>query len=141
MRRKISVLALLATLVGVLCGYGKSSALEASLVSDTVRPIDGFLASPVFIQTAPYQLLEFESLGIPAEGLVPFEGLGINVLKLWNGRIYIGHGEGTINTGPTEIISFDPATMRFLNEYLTDENGSSSQGGTESRQARETSTS
>ena len=79
-------------------------------------------AVPVFSQTSPYHLLQVESLGIPAQGLSPFEGLGINDLKFWNGRIYIGHGEGTINTGPTEIISFDPAENRFLNEFLTDEN-------------------
>lgn len=80
-------------------------------------------AVPVFGQTPLYHLLDVESLGIPAQGLVPVEGLGINDLKFWNGRIYIGHGEGTINTGPTEIISFDPAENRFLNEFLTDENG------------------
>ena len=82
------------------------------------------LLSPAaaFSQNLSYHLLDVESVGIPALDYAPLEGLGINDLKLWNGRIYIGHGEGTINTGPTEILYFDLSENRVFNEFLTDEN-------------------
>ncbi len=78
--------------------------------------------SAAFSQNVSYHLLDVESIGIPTQGYVSWEFLGIRDLKFWEGRLYIGHGDGSANTGPTEILSVDPTSNEFVNEFVTDEN-------------------
>jgi len=45
----------------------------------------------------------------------------INELKLFNGRLYVGHGSYSANTGPTDIISYHLATGKFRTEGSVDD--------------------
>jgi hypothetical protein len=47
-------------------------------------------------------------------------------MQLWNGRIYLGHGNSSnrgpaINAGPVPVISYDPAKGKFEAEFVLDE--------------------
>ncbi|MFV1958213.1 MAG: hypothetical protein ACC662_02245, partial [Planctomycetota bacterium] len=64
--------------------------------------------------------LELESLGIPATRS-QVEGHRINVLRFYDGRLYVGTGDATVNTGPTDVLVFDPARGRFSTETTVDD--------------------
>ncbi|MFC2081557.1 glycoside hydrolase TIM-barrel-like domain-containing protein [Candidatus Bipolaricaulota bacterium] len=42
-------------------------------------------------------------------------------LQAWNGRLYIGAGEREMNAGPVPVISYDPITDQFSEEFVVDE--------------------
>ncbi|TET24911.1 MAG: hypothetical protein E3J78_00360 [Candidatus Cloacimonadota bacterium] len=65
-------------------------------------------------------LLRLSSIGFPtAEG--EKAAWGINDLKIFDGKLYIGHGDAVINTGPTDIISFDLKEKKFIREFTVDD--------------------
>lgn len=45
----------------------------------------------------------------------------INELCLYNGRLYIGHGDYGVNTGPTDVIYYDFNTKEWNREFTVDE--------------------
>lgn len=42
-------------------------------------------------------------------------------MQSFAGRIYLGHGDTAFNTGPVDIIYFDPHTQQFMKEYTAPE--------------------
>jgi len=46
---------------------------------------------------------------------------GLWDLQAWHGRLYLGYGDAIKNTGPTQVIAFDPATHAFTTETVLDE--------------------
>jgi hypothetical protein len=42
-------------------------------------------------------------------------------LQPWHGKLYLGYGDAVTNTGPTQVIAFDPATSKFETETTLDE--------------------
>jgi hypothetical protein len=45
----------------------------------------------------------------------------INELKLHNNRLYLGHGDYSANTGPTDVIYYDLASKEFVSDFTVDE--------------------
>lgn len=63
-----------------------------------------------------------ESIGMPtAEKQV--EARNIVELKAYEGRLYIGHGDASVNTGPTDVIAWDPVRGAFSTEFTVDDEG------------------
>ena len=48
-------------------------------------------------------MLKLSSIGFPTSEKEK-EAWGINDLKIFKNRLYIGHGDAVVNTGPTDII-------------------------------------
>jgi hypothetical protein len=48
----------------------------------------------------------------------PDEAFARNVwdLQVWDGRLYLGYGDAVENTGPTDVIAYDPTTREFVHE-------------------------
>jgi hypothetical protein len=67
-------------------------------------------------------LIELTSVGFPASGC-EHAAVRINDLQFFNGKLYIGYGDAVINTGPTDIITFDLADGTFKHEFTVDEEG------------------
>jgi hypothetical protein len=42
-------------------------------------------------------------------------------LHAWHGKLYLGYGDAITNTGPTQVIAFDPKTDHFETETTLDE--------------------
>lgn len=63
-----------------------------------------------------------ESIGMPAADK-QVEARNILELKAYDGRLYIGHGDAGVNTGPTDIIAYDPAQGVFSTEFTVDDEG------------------
>lgn len=66
------------------------------------------------------QTLRFRPLGQPTAGKVE-RARKINELMLYDGRLYIGHGDWYKNTGPTDVISYDFSKKKFVKEHTVDE--------------------
>lgn len=64
--------------------------------------------------------LKFSSIGFPTEDKVK-DARGINDIKLFMDRLYIGYGDAVVNTGPTDIVYYDLETERFVNEFRVDD--------------------
>lgn len=45
----------------------------------------------------------------------------INTLKVFNNKLYIGYGDWTVNTGPTDVIYYDFAKKEFIKEFTVQE--------------------
>lgn len=45
----------------------------------------------------------------------------INTLKVFNNKLYIGYGDWTVNTGPTDVIYYDFAKKEFVKEFTVQE--------------------
>jgi hypothetical protein len=68
------------------------------------------------------QTLELYSIGFPAQEYQP-AAWNINVLKFFNNRLYLGYGDATVNTGPTDIIYYDLDSNKFVKEFSVDDEG------------------
>jgi len=69
---------------------------------------------------APLYGLRLSSIGLPTAEKQN-EARGINDLKLFKNRLYIGYGDAVVNTGPTDVIYFGLKTKRFFNEFTVDD--------------------
>lgn len=49
------------------------------------------------------------------------EARKINKLKIWDGKLYIGYGDYGVNTGPTDILSWDLSTHNLKTEFTVDD--------------------
>lgn len=65
-------------------------------------------------------LAVLSSAGCPVLGVEP-SGRPINHLFGFEGRCYLGYGDYGLNTGPTHVLSFDPKTGDFAQEFTCDE--------------------
>jgi len=63
------------------------------------------------------------SLGVPGNYQVLGNHASISDLQVWQGKIYIAHGDWTQNTGPVRALAYDPAAGTFLwdENFLLDE--------------------
>lgn len=63
------------------------------------------------------------SLGVPGNYQVLGNHASISDLQVWQGKIYIAHGDWTQNTGPVRALAYDPAAGRFTwdENFLYDE--------------------
>jgi hypothetical protein len=66
--------------------------------------------------------LGFYSIGFPAQDQQP-AAWNINVLKIFNNRLYLGYGDATVNTGPTDVIYYDLDSNKFVKEFSVDDEG------------------
>lgn len=64
--------------------------------------------------------LQMTSIGSPTAAKKK-EARKINVLKVFQNRLYIGHGCAVANTGPTDVLSFDFAQRQYTNEFRVDD--------------------
>jgi hypothetical protein len=42
-------------------------------------------------------------------------------LQAFRGQLYLGHGDAIANTGPTQLLTFDPATQKFAQDTVLNE--------------------
>lgn len=63
---------------------------------------------------------EVERLGNPFTVPTPY-ARNVWDMQRFGGRIWLGHGNSSDNTGPTPIWSLDPATGRFASDFTADE--------------------
>ncbi|MDO9575281.1 MAG: 5'-nucleotidase [bacterium] len=73
-------------------------------------------------ENPPMYLLKLSSIGFPTAEKQK-DAWKINVLRLFNGRLYLGHGDATVNTGPTDVIYYDLQEKKFVTEFTVDEEG------------------
>lgn len=66
------------------------------------------------------EILTFRSLGIPSKSRQQ-EAKRINELFMFRDRLYIGTGDATVNTGPTELLYYDFSKLEFGREFTVDE--------------------
>lgn len=64
--------------------------------------------------------LKVTSIGSPTAARKK-EARKINDLKVFNNRLYIGHGCAVANTGPTDVLCFDFAQRQYTNEFTVDD--------------------
>jgi hypothetical protein len=81
-------------------------------------PLKGAMANAV--QTTRDVTSFIEKIGNP---FLDKSVYGRNVwdMQLFNGRIYIGHGDTHSNVGPVPIWSYQPSSKTFVNEYTAPE--------------------
>jgi hypothetical protein len=65
-------------------------------------------------------VLRVTLLGRPTEKLVE-PARKINDLIVFQSRLYLGHGDWNVNTGPTDVIYFDVDAKKFVTEFTVDE--------------------
>lgn len=65
-------------------------------------------------------VLQVTSIGSPTAAKKK-EARKINDLKVFNNRLYIGHGCAVANTGPTDVLYFDFAQRQYTNEFTVDD--------------------
>jgi len=66
------------------------------------------------------QSLEISVIGRPTADMQE-AARGINELSLYQNRLYIGYGDWSKNTGPTDVIYYDSDTKTFVTEFTVDE--------------------
>lgn len=64
--------------------------------------------------------LHFRVLGQPTADK-PETARKINDLMLFDGRLYLGHGDWFKNSGPTDVMYCDIVTQKFVNEFTVDD--------------------
>lgn len=69
---------------------------------------------------SPCYLLELSSIGLPTAEKTK-DARPIHDLIFFNDKLYIGYGDAVVNTGPTDIIYYDPAAKEFTTEFTIDE--------------------
>lgn len=57
---------------------------------------------------------EIIPLGVPGGYVARGSHARITDLQVWQGRIYIAHGDWTLNTGPVRAVAYNPAAGSFL---------------------------
>ena len=67
-------------------------------------------------------LLRTSSIGFPTVEYRK-EAWNINELMEFNGRLYIGYGDATVNTGPTDVIYYDCEKDVYVKEFTVEEEG------------------
>lgn len=75
-------------------------------------------AAPATAPVAGATELRLSVLGRPTATKRP-AARKLNELFLFDGRLYLGHGDYGVNTGPTDVIAYDPAADAFRTEYTT----------------------
>lgn len=70
--------------------------------------------------TKIFYKLKLSSLGFPTAEKEK-DAWGINELKLFKNKLYIGYGDAVANTGPTDVIYFDIKNRRFVKEFRVDD--------------------
>jgi len=69
---------------------------------------------------APCYVLELESIGFPTAEKDQ-AAWSIRDLILYDGKLYLGHGDAVVNTGPTDVIYYDLERKDFISEYTVDD--------------------
>ncbi|MBI4725875.1 5'-nucleotidase C-terminal domain-containing protein [candidate division TA06 bacterium] len=88
-----------------------------------ILAIGTLVKSPAPAQPKPApQLLDLYSIGFPAWDYQP-AAWNINVLKIFDNKLYLGYGDATINTGPTDVIYYDLESKKFVKEFTVDDEG------------------
>ena len=79
-----------------------------------------FCSSTQGEQPTQYYLLKVASIGFPTS---PYQkdAWKINELKIFQNRLYIGYGDYTVNTGPTDVLSYDLVKHEFHKEFTADD--------------------
>jgi hypothetical protein len=69
------------------------------------------------------QLAELVGDPLGAWRQAPAEAYARNIwdLQVFQGRIYLGYGDAIVNTGPTEVIAYDPARRSFDHDTVLQE--------------------
>ena len=68
----------------------------------------------------PLYLLELSSIGLPTAEKEK-DGRKINALRVFDGKLYLGHGDAVVNTGPTDVMYYNFETEEFTTEFTVDD--------------------
>ncbi|RKX68561.1 hypothetical protein DRP43_05440 [candidate division TA06 bacterium] len=71
-------------------------------------------------EDSPIYLSKLSSIGFPTAEKQK-AAWGINELKIFNKKLYIGYGDYGVNTGPTDVIYYDFEKKDFISEFIVDE--------------------
>ena len=94
-------------------------ALALTMVAAQVPLFSGLTGNAqAQVQTAP-ALSTPENLGNPFLAKTQIPARNVWDMQLFDGQIFLGHGDSTKNSGPTPIWVFQPQTGTFVNEYRT----------------------
>lgn len=102
-----------------------ADAATADAATDLAAPdapaLDGG-ADTGFDVGAEADVAAFEKIATypPAAAQLTAVGRVLATLQPFQGRLYIGYGDYSVNTGPIEIGAFDPTTSSFRKEFLAD---------------------
>jgi hypothetical protein len=69
---------------------------------------------------SPCSVLKLTSIGFPAAEKAR-DAWSIHDLIFFNGRLYLGHGDAVVNTGPTDVIYYDFNQGAFVTEFTVDD--------------------
>jgi hypothetical protein len=69
---------------------------------------------------SPCYFLELTSIGFPTSEKQS-AAWNIRDLIFFNNKLYLGHGDAVINTGPTDVIFYDPESKEFITEFTVDD--------------------
>ena len=68
----------------------------------------------------PYSVLELESIGFPTVKKAR-DAWSIRDMMIFNGKLFLGHGDAVTNTGPTDIIFYDFDEKDFFSNFTVDD--------------------
>jgi len=68
----------------------------------------------------PCNLLELSSIGFTTSEKTR-AAWSINDMTFFENKLYIGHGDAVVNTGPTDVICFDFNSDEFVTEFTVDD--------------------
>ena len=69
----------------------------------------------------PIQTISWSSIGFPAGNQCEQAAWKVNELKLFDGKLFVGHGDYGVNTGPTDILYYDFEREAFVKEFTIDD--------------------
>jgi len=110
--------AMLSVIVAVAKGRRIAWCIPCTLFPPLIVVLILLLGRSVAAGESP--VLRLDSLGIPATG-TQAAGRRINDLIHFDGRLFIGTGDYSVNTGPMAILNWDPATGKFAREGRVDD--------------------
>jgi len=76
--------------------------------------------SAVLAEIGNTYVAKFSSIGLPAT-LKQYEAMKISDLIFFDNKLYLGHGDAVVNTGPTDIMYYDFDKNEFITEFTVDD--------------------
>ena len=103
--------------------YAYTDGLGNGRSTESTRAPTQVIAAPTQVIAAPTQVIaKFsapQNLGNPFLGKRNVYARNVWDMQSYGGKIYLGHGDSARNSGRTPIISLDPHSGQFTNEFTT----------------------
>jgi hypothetical protein len=106
-----------------LINLGRAVIATTFAVAPFVAPLPGApikAAAANVLQPTSDVTASIQKLGNPFSDKAVY-GRNVWDMQLFNGRIYMGHGDTNSNVGPVPIWSYSPSSQSFTNEYTAPE--------------------